>query len=48
MKMDHPQNIQSIETSIETGNLQSYNERSIPAKGFYTTVKHDINVNSGK
>ena len=29
MKMGHLQNIQSFETCIETGNLQSYNEQSI-------------------
>ena len=29
MKMGHLQNIESFETSIETGNLQSYNEQSI-------------------
>ena len=29
MKMGHLQNIQSFETFIETGNLQSYDEQSI-------------------
>ena len=29
MKMGHLQNIQSFETSIETGNLQTYEEQSI-------------------
>ena len=29
MKMEHLQNIQSLETSIETGNLQSYDEQCI-------------------
>ena len=28
--MGHLQNIQSFETSIETGNLQSYDEQSSP------------------
>ena len=29
MKMEHLQNIQSFETSIESGNLQSYDEQNI-------------------
>ena len=29
MKMGHLQNNQSLETSIETGNLQSYDEQSV-------------------
>ena len=29
MKMGHLQNIQSFETSVETGNLQSYEKQSI-------------------
>ena len=33
MKMGHLQNIQSLETSIETGNLQSYDEQSIDLAG---------------
>ena len=29
MKMKHLENVQPLETSIETGNLQSYDEQSI-------------------
>ena len=36
MKMGHLQNIQSFETCIETGDLQSYEEQSIcPEANFF-------------
>ena len=45
--MGHPQNIESLETSIETGNLQSYDEQSIYKsfhgfwQGFVTIGPHE-------
>ena len=44
--MGHLQNIQSSETSIETGNLQSYEEQSIGANSQFHNYKESCDNKS--